>query len=51
MTGREIFHNILTALLSTVSSIMIGIGSNAYIGCGVFFGFWTLFLFFEGSEK
>jgi hypothetical protein len=48
---RQIFHNIITALLSTASSIMIGIGSNAYIGCGVFFGFWALFLFFEGYEK
>ena len=48
---RQIFHNIITALLSTASSIMIGVGSNAYIGCGVFFGFWALFLFSEGYEK
>jgi hypothetical protein len=51
IVGRQIFHNILVALLATASSIMIGIGSNAYIGCGVFFGFWALFCFFEGSEK
>jgi hypothetical protein len=46
MTGLQI-HGLLTVLLATASSIMIGIGSNAYIGCGVFFGFWALFGFLE----
>jgi hypothetical protein len=30
---------------------MIGIGSNAYIGCGVFFVFWALIGLFERFEK
>ena len=46
MTRLQI-HLLFTVLLATASSIMIGIGSNAYIGCGVFFGFWALIGFLE----
>jgi len=48
---RQIFHGLLADLLAAASSIIIGIGTNAYIGCGVFFGFWSLYNFLERFEK